>query len=1210
MSDTNPPRLLIKMPPEVGQRLQSQPLRLDGNTFRIRPLCPNEATGRQPGAAPQPRWYVAEANPASATAAELWELAHRVIASPGAPTAAPGVYMEPDLLHSWQYENPVRPTEGLKAAPGDTCAFNDQADDLPKGSGFAWHLRQDYSGLKPARDEVALAGPAPVRIGILDVGFDFSHRARPEHIREDLQRNFVEDGHPANDASDPYGRGLFNNPGHGTATIAILAGGVLRDMAIQEANTNDYLGGAPLAEIIPIRIAASVILMRTSAFAEALDYLIAPNGNPSLMADVVSMSMGGLASRAWADVVNRAYEAGICLVTAAGNNFLGTPQSLVYPARFGRVIAACGVMADGRPYIRTEVPARRMAGNYGPDSRMDTALAAYTPNMPWAEINCPGVVDMDGAGTSAATPQIAAAAALWLQKYKPQLQYNNPWQVVEAVRQALFSRAEKSSAQCHKFFGQGILQAAAALAAQPAAGLAITPPDDVCLPLLRVFTGVGLAAAPKDQMLEVEALQLLQRDWHIEKTITDPGLPPEQIPEKEIKDFLEAAIASELASPTLKKRLQEIYREKSRQTQPGRAKATPEAPAAADRPARKTGLVVPPPYPVFRRLRGYAFDPELSTRLETAPINEVVFLVPWEQNLKPGPSGEYVEVVDHDPASGCFYAPVNLNHSFLLAADGLPPSEGNPQFHQQMVYAVAMRTIFNFERALGRKAMWSPRMHGKDDSAYVQKLRIYPHALRESNAYYHPEKKALLFGYFPATEADPGQVYPGGMVFTCLSHDIVAHETTHALLDGMHRSFIQPSNEDMLAFHEAFADIVSLFQHFSMPEVLRHQIGASRGDLRARNLLGDLAQQFGMASGMRGALRSAIGEVDPDTGQWRPLKPDPSAYQRETEPHTRGALLVAAVFDAFLSIYEGRIKDLVRIATSGTGILPGGAIHPDLVGRLSDEAAKVSQHVLTMCVRALDYCPPVDLTFGDYLRALVTADFDLVPDDSYGYRVAFVEAFRRRGLYPRDLRSLSVDTVRWHLAAEDYTQDLLRPVFLHLRKFADHFQYLNSRAEMFTRTHDWRKKIHADLKLFFQGLSRERRQELMSALGLDLTTGEEHFEVHALRVSAKQGPDAAPQPQILLSLVQERLFPGDSSSGEPPFVFSGGCTIIADQPSAQVKYYVSKNLLSATRLERQRAFNRRPDLSLAALYFGSSPLTGMAERFAMLHADQKDGYYA
>ena len=45
-----------------------------------------------------------------------------------------------------------------------------------------------------------------------------------------------------------------------------------------------------------------------------------------------------------------------------------------------------------------------------------------------------------------------------------------------------------------------------------------------------------------------------------------------------------------------------------------------------------------------------------------------------------------------------------------------------------------------------------------------------------------------------------------------------------------------------------------------------------------------------------------------------------------------------------------------------------------------------------MCIRALDYCPPVDITFGEYLRALITADADLVPDDDRGYRVAMIGA--------------------------------------------------------------------------------------------------------------------------------------------------------------------------------------------------------------------------
>jgi len=333
------------------------------------------------------------------------------------------------------------------------------------------------------------------------------------------------------------------------------------------------------------------------------------------------------------------------------------------------------------------------------------------------------------------------------------------------------------------------------------------------------------------------------------------------------------------------------------------------------------------------------------------------------------------------------------------------------------------------------------------------------------------------------------------------------------------------------------------------------------------------------------------------------------AYQRVTEPHARGALLVAAVFDAFLSIYERRTADLWRLATAGTGVALGGAIHPDLVERLSDEAAKVSQHVLTMCVRALDYCPPVDLTFGDYLRALITADFDLVLDDTYGYRVAFVEAFRRRGIYPLDLRSLSVDNVRWRPAAENKFENLLKPIFIKLRTFSELFQYLESREEMFKLAYEWRLKTHENLKKLFRSSSKTRRRDLMLALGLDLTTGEEHFEVHALRVAARLGVDETARPQILLSLVQERSIPGVSASG-PPLRFSGGCTIIADQRSAKVNYYVSKNILSATRLERQRAFNDCLERPLSAVYFGSSPLTGLAERFAMLHADREDVYNA
>jgi hypothetical protein len=64
------------------------------------------------------------------------------------------------------------------------------------------------------------------------------------------------------------------------------------------------------------------------------------------------------------------------------------------------------------------------------------------------------------------------------------------------------------------------------------------------------------------------------------------------------------------------------------------------------------------PTPPFRRLRVYAFDPSLDTQLEMAVINQLVVKVRWEDELKRGPIGEYLEVIDYDPASAAFYPPV------------------------------------------------------------------------------------------------------------------------------------------------------------------------------------------------------------------------------------------------------------------------------------------------------------------------------------------------------------------------------------------------------------------------------------------------------------------------------------------------------------------------------------------------------------------------
>src|SRR5687768_3222915 len=199
------------------------------------------------------------------------------------------------------------------------------------------------------------------------------------------------------------------------------------------------------------------------------------------------MSMGGVASQAWAEAVNALYELGVFIVTAAGNNRGNLPtRNIVYPARFGRVVAACGVMADNTPYANLDISL--MAGNYGPTAKMATAMAAFTPNVPWPRLGCAGTVNFDGAGTSSATPQIAAAAAIWIQRHKAAWEANYPegWMRVEAVRQALFESADDLSAE---FLGRGRVHARAALDHGPASAdtLQMTPRDAAVFPILRMF---------------------------------------------------------------------------------------------------------------------------------------------------------------------------------------------------------------------------------------------------------------------------------------------------------------------------------------------------------------------------------------------------------------------------------------------------------------------------------------------------------------------------------------------------------------------------------------------------------------------------------------------------------------------------------------------------------------------------------------------------
>lgn len=400
-----------------------------------------------------------------------------------------------------------------------------------------------------------------------------------------------------------------------------------------------------------------------------------------------------------------------------------------------------------------------------------------------------------------------------------------------------------------------------------------------------------------------------------------------------------------------------------------------------------------------RKLTIIAQDPgvrDTNNRILTTEIE-----VPIE-DLDPGPRGCRVYVIDYDASTNTLYRPLELNFGrdpYKKPSYEDQPTQqdydeytnrllNEPGFHAQNVYAIVMRILSRFEFALGRRVRWGFDGH---------QLMVAPHAFADANAFYSKEQRALMFGYFRGKGEHP--------IFSCLAHDVIAHETTHALLDGLRQRYTDPSSPEQAGFHEGFSDIVALLSIFSLPDVvdavldlsesssvaqpqdrldknLIHEKFLTNERLRKSALLG-LAKQMGTElSGVRGqALRRSV-ELSADPK----LIKDPE-YE---EPHKRGEILVSAVLNAFLHIWVRRV--------AGLGRTNDGYYYRD---RVIEEGANIADYLLTMCIRAIDYSPPTDLQFCDFLSAILTADSELHPDDSrYDFRRILLDRLRAYGIDP------------------------------------------------------------------------------------------------------------------------------------------------------------------------------------------------------------------
>lgn len=413
-----------------------------------------------------------------------------------------------------------------------------------------------------------------------------------------------------------------------------------------------------------------------------------------------------------------------------------------------------------------------------------------------------------------------------------------------------------------------------------------------------------------------------------------------------------------------------------------RALAVAEAaPAAPDRPPLRYMTIV-------------AQDPSVrrNGHIVTARV-----AVPAEE-LMPGPVGYRVQVVDYDATSRNYYDTHDLPKSYADEPDSWQHGDDSLvndfRFHAQNVYALVMRTLARFEFALGRRVGWSFDTH---------QIKIAPHGMHDANAFYSPTEEGLVFGYFDGLSGSP--------VYTSLSHDVIVHETTHALLDALRQRYLVPSNPDQAAFHEGLSDVVALLSVFALPQVVEHllQMGSGRADVNTPKPVArgnvDKAKLivcaecepealresalFGLADQMGSEMQGVRGEPLRKSAE---IEPSPDILETEefSEPHRRGEVFVAAVMRAFINAWSA------RIFASGA---PGQKKFP--LGHVAEEGADIADALATMWIRAIDYMPPVHLTFRDALSAALTSDTRVRPDDTrVRLRHYLKQSFAEYGILP------------------------------------------------------------------------------------------------------------------------------------------------------------------------------------------------------------------
>jgi len=565
-------------------------------------------------------------------------------------------------------------------------------------------------------------------------------------------------------------------------------------------------------------------------------------------------------------------------------------------------------------------------------------------------------------------------------------------------------------------------------------------------------------------------------------------------------------------------------------------------------------------YRPTRKLTVLALDPSVK---DGKRILRTQIEVPNEL-LEAGPRGYRVFVVDYDSSADSYRKPApargTSRNPTQVPVDPFQDATdtellGSYEFRAFMTYGIVMKTLAQFEFALGRRLSWSFGSH---------QIQVSPHAFADANAFYSDRAQGLFFGYFPSSDGKR-------TIYTCLSHEIVAHETTHALLDGLRERYTDPSSPQQAGFHEGFADIVALLSILSAQSIVAKVIdlglpAARRGLIRRASvslaalknsgLLG-LAQEMGSElAGVHGhALRRSVS---------LPPSKDYLTSGSCDEPHACGEVLVAAVLNAYLTIWVDRLRDI------------GDGRHLDR-NRAAEEGAELANHLLNVCIRAIDYCPPTDIEFSDFASALLTVDAELNPADAkYALREHLLSAFTSYGIFPTSKGGAERQKGSWDPPPE-------KSVFLYDRT---HFENMKSDPDELFRFL-WENRVA--FKLQNEAHTRVLSVRPCTRIGRDgftlrETVAEYHQQLKLYarelsRLGIRRPPDMPPETEVILY---------------------GGNAVIFDE-YGHIKYNIGKSIMDTTRQSARLAYLWD--------HGGFAPGAGKDRAFSRLHVRRATDWY-